>query len=82
MFSSCTYLKKINFGKLNFSLSKSFQEMFFDCKNLIELESSNFNTKNSLSFESMFNGYIQLKKLDVIHQIVKICFVCLRIVKI
>ena len=39
--------------------------MFYECKELIELDVSKFDTKNSITFESMFEGCINLQKIDV-----------------
>ena len=39
--------------------------MFNRCYNLIDLDVSNFNTKNSKSFAYMFNACHNLKKIDV-----------------
>ena len=39
--------------------------MFDDCNNLIDIDVSNFNTKNSRSFGWMFSNCYNLKKIDV-----------------
>ena len=64
MFQDCCNLKKINLGKLDFSLSTSFQGMFLFFMNLVDLDMTNFNTKNSKSFRSMFYGCTNIKKID------------------
>ena len=54
MFGGCRDVKKIEFGKLDFSLVTDFRWMFDHCYNLDNLDVSNFNTKNSKSFRGMF----------------------------
>ena len=39
--------------------------MFYCCKNLVNLDVTNFNTKNSKSFYCMFYNCNNLKKIDV-----------------
>ena len=50
MFGSCSNIKEINLGKLDFSLVTDFTGMFYECNNLVNLDVTNFNTKNSKSF--------------------------------
>ena len=39
--------------------------LFFDCKSLINLNLSNFNTENVLDMSYMFGGCLNLKNLDI-----------------
>ena len=55
----------IDSKKLDFSLVDNFSYMFDRCENLIDLDVTNFNTKNSKSFIFMFNECKNLKKIDV-----------------
>ena len=61
MFYNCYSLTEINLGKLDFALSTDFSGMFRMYKVLEKLDVSYFNTINSKSFRSMFNGYSKLK---------------------
>ena len=65
MFDGCILLKKINLGKLDFSLCNNFNYMFNGCSNLENLDVSHFNTKNSTTFENMFCDCRKLKNIDV-----------------
>ena len=60
-----SHLTKIDLGKLDFSLVNNFSNMFCYCRNLIDLDVSNFNTQNSKSFAEMFFCCEKLKKIDV-----------------
>ena len=50
---------------LNTENVTSMAQMFFDCRNLAELDVTHFNTANVTSMISMFNGCIGLTSLDV-----------------
>lgn len=63
MFRYCDSLKKFNLGILDFA--HSFENMFYNCRNLEELDVSHFNTKNSLTFKNMFVNCEELKVIDV-----------------
>ena len=65
MFGGCRDVKKIEFGKLDFSLVTDFRWMFDHCRNLDKLDVSNFNTKNSKSFRGMFYWCEKLKLIEV-----------------
>ena len=54
MFYYCNNLTKINFGKLDFSLRNSFEYMLSNYKKIVDLDVTNFNTKNRKSFRGMF----------------------------
>ena len=65
MFDGCLSLQKLNLGKSDFSLSKSFESMFNNGENLESVDVSNFNTKNATTFAKMFCGCKKLAKIDV-----------------
>ena len=65
MFDGCLSLQKLNLGKSDFYLSKSFESMFNNCENLENVDVSNFNTENATTFEKMFCGCKKLAKIDV-----------------
>jgi len=60
-----TSLIEINLGKLDFSLSNDFSDMFYGCKNLEKLDVSYLNTNNSKSFWNMFCECSKLKEINV-----------------
>ena len=71
--------KKLNFNYYNkfqkvgkYEIKYIFNEniekasfMFFECNNLINIDLSDFNTRNITNMRSMFNGCISLKELDL-----------------
>ena len=65
MFYLCENVKEINLGKLDFSLVTDFSEMLQGCHNLVNIDVTNFNTKNSKSFYYMFAYCNNLKNIDV-----------------
>ena len=65
MFNNCSNIIEIDFGKIDFTLSTSFDYMFCNCSNLEKLDVSNFNTENSKSFQCMFFDCSKLKEIDV-----------------
>ena len=65
MFNNCSNIIEIDFRKIDFTISTSFDSMFCDCSNLEKLDFSNFNTENSKSFEKMFYNCSNLKEIDV-----------------
>ena len=61
MFMGCTNLKNVTFGKIN---SIGFMEsMFYDCKNLAYLNIYDLYTKNTLTFDYIFEGIE--KKIEI-----------------
>ena len=60
-----TSLIEINLGKLDFSLSNDFSDMFYGCKNLEKLDVSYLSTNNSKSFWNMFCECSKLKEINV-----------------
>lgn len=59
MFSGNTSLGTVKFGKLNFSKVETFESMFYNCKNLTNIEGlENIDVRGCENFEKMF-GYCQ-----------------------
>ena len=50
----CTFEEEIN----------SFDYMFFGCKNIIEIDLSEFNTENIINMASMFDNCVNLEKIN------------------
>lgn len=73
LFSDCSNIIEIDFGKIDFTLSTSFNSMFYNCSNLEKLDVSNFNTENSKSFKNMFYNCSKLKEIDVSKFKTKFC---------
>ncbi|MGN1165765.1 MAG: SpaA isopeptide-forming pilin-related protein [Lachnospiraceae bacterium] len=63
MFGEAYWLKNISFEHIDTSAVISMQEMFYGCKNLTELDLSNFNTDNVWFTENMFYGCTKLENV-------------------
>jgi len=64
MFAGLTNIIKIYFKKLDFSGTQMIG-MFYGCKNLIELDLSNFNISSATSIDHMFHLCYKLISLDL-----------------
>ena len=66
MFNGCNNLKEIK-GLNNLITNKvtDMSWMFYDCKNLISIDISNFKTDNVTDMREMFNGCNNLKEINI-----------------
>lgn len=65
-FKNCKCLERVSFGNLNTCNVRSFENLFYNCIRLEDIDfGSNFDTTNVSYYNSMFNSCISLKRLTL-----------------
>ena len=77
MFSECINLESIDLKELHANKITSLSKMFFNCKQLGNLNIYNFNTKNAVqeNFADIFEGSKEIIKItynsDITHELIE-----------